>query len=106
MRVNDRVHVGPPGHDLRMDRVLDVAARRPFEDLAIPAEQDHVLLGHLVEAEMASLQPDAAALGIAHGDVPPDHVRLSGGLEYAACRDDVAPDLVGGLFGLLTHVRR
>ncbi len=50
----------------------------PFEDLAVPAEQDHVLLGHLVEAEVAALQPDAAALGVADRDVTPDHVRLAG----------------------------
>src|SRR5262249_45276613 len=42
-----------------------------------------------VEAEVASLEPDAASFGVSHGGVTPDHVGLARGLEDAARRDDV-----------------
>ncbi len=93
VRVHDGSDVGPREHDLAVDRPLDVARALAVQDLAVPADEQDVLLGHLLEPQARALHPDAAAVGVAHRRVPPDVVVVPVAVEHAAGQDDLPPDL-------------
>src|SRR5262245_2408896 len=97
MRVADAVDVGARAQDLGVDRPLEVAHALAAEDLAVEVDQDEIVLVHLLEPDVAALEPHAAVPRIAHRAVPERHVVVALELEDAVRPREVpqaAPHLV------------
>ena len=87
VRVHDRADVRAGGHDLRVDRVLDVPRAAAREHFAAGRNEHDPAGVDLLEAPARGLHPDAAAFGVADARVSPHHVRLAGGGQGPAAVD-------------------
>src|SRR6185312_9504685 len=77
--------VRPRLQNLGMDRPFIVALAGAVELLAVEGEQHEILLvEHLAERDAMPLQPEAAALRIAHRDMAEDAVAMAVQLEDPA----------------------
>jgi hypothetical protein len=85
--VNDGVSVRPRQERLDVDRVFDVPAALAVQDLAAPLDEHNPVVVDLVEAVAGGLHPHSAALSVAAGGVPPDHIAESGRREGCATID-------------------
>jgi hypothetical protein len=76
------------GHDLGVDRVLDVPTAGAVQYVAVGRNQDDPVRLQFLEAPAGALHPRAAPAGVAYGAVPPDQVRLPGRPQRPAARSD------------------
>ena len=89
MRVHHAADIRARPHQLGVDRVLGVPPPLSLEHLAVPRDEDHLLRADLLEPERRGLHPDAAAVGIAGGDVSPHEIALVLQREDAAAERDL-----------------
>ena len=97
MRVTDDVHVGPCPHDLGVQRPFEVAQARALEHVAVEVDEDEVIALHLGEREVAALEPQAAAEGVAVREMAHRHIAVALEFEDPVCARNVVQHGVDGL---------